>query len=57
MTPDIVIGEFFFILVGVIFAITGGLCGKDATLKNRIPAATFWFILAFAFIAGPWVPA
>lgn len=57
MTPDIVIGEFFFILVGVIFAITGGLCGKDAALKNRIPAATFWFILAFAFITGPWVPA
>lgn len=57
MSIDIVLSEFFFILIGIIFAITGALCARDHALKNRIPSAAFWFILAFAFTAGPWIPA
>ncbi len=57
MTIDVILGEFFFILIGVIFAITGAFCLRDTGLKNRIPSAAFWLILAFAFIAGPWIPA
>lgn len=51
------LGELFFILIGLIFIITGTLCLKDQALKNRIASATFWYILAFTFIAGPWIPA
>lgn len=51
------LSEFFFILIGLVFAFTGAITARDAALKNRVASAAFWFILAFAFIAGPWIPA
>ncbi len=57
MSINVVLSEVFFILVGLIFVITGALCARDRSFKNRIPSAAFWFILAFAFITGPWLPA
>jgi len=50
------IGEFFYIIIGIIFIICGIYALKDKDLKTRIPTAAFWFILAFTFIVGPHIP-
>lgn len=56
MTPNTIIGEFFYVLIGVVFLISGAYCIRDRKLKNRIPSAAFWWILAAAFMFGPHVP-
>lgn len=56
MTPPKLLAEFFFCLIGLIFILAGVYSIRDKDLKNRVPAAAFWWILAFAFVAGPWVP-
>lgn len=56
LNTDLLIGEFFYIIIGIIFIISGVYTLKDKTLAERIPTAIFWFLLAFTFIAGPHIP-
>lgn len=56
MDINILIGEIFFSLIGLIFIICGIYALRDKELKTRIPTALFWFILAFTFIVGPHIP-
>ena len=50
------VAEIFYILIGIVFVLVGLKSLKDKNLKVRVYTATFWFILAFTFIAGPYVP-
>ncbi|AEC01685.1 DUF979 domain-containing protein [Parasphaerochaeta coccoides] len=51
-----IIAEFFYCVIGVIFILVGLKALNDKTLATRITTALFWFILAFTFIAGPYLP-
>lgn len=50
------VAEVFFILIGVVFILVGIKALSDKTHKSSLVTALFWFILAFTFIAGPYVP-
>lgn len=56
MDLNTLIGEIFFSIIGIIFIICGIYALRDKELENRIPTAIFWFILAFTFIVGPYIP-
>ena len=56
MEINTAIGEFFYIIIGIIFIICGVYALRDKSLKTRIPTAIFWFLLAFTFIIGPYIP-
>ncbi|MEG0944519.1 MAG: DUF979 domain-containing protein [Angelakisella sp.] len=51
------VAEMFYIIIGVIFVLVGLKALKDTELKTRWFTAFFWFIVAFTFIAGPYLPA
>lgn len=51
-----VLAEIFYALIGVIFILTGLKALRDTGAKRRIPTVLFWFILAFVFILGPYIP-
>lgn len=55
-TLSTAVAEFFYCIIGLIFIFTGIKALKDAELKARMFTAAFWFILAFVFIAGPYIP-
>ncbi|MDR7870558.1 MAG: DUF979 domain-containing protein [Tissierellaceae bacterium] len=56
MDINTLIGEIFFSLIGLVFILCGMYALRDKTLETRIPTALFWFILAFTFILGPYMP-
>ena len=56
MTRNVIIAEVFYSLIGVIFILVGMKALRDASSKKRITTAVFWFVLAFAFIVGPYIP-
>ena len=56
MELNVLIGEFFYIIIGIIFIICGVFALRDKELKTRIGTAVFWFLLAFTFIVGPHIP-
>lgn len=51
-----VLAEIFYCVIGLIFIFTGIKALEDHSLKERWFTALFWFILAFIFIAGPYLP-
>lgn len=51
-----ILGEVFFCLIGVIFILVGIKALGDKEMKSRMTTAAFWFILAFTFILGPYIP-
>ena len=51
-----IVAEIFYIIIGIIFILVGLKALKDNGLKERIWTAVFWFVLAFTFIVGPYVP-
>ena len=53
MNTNTLIGEFFYILIGIVFILCGLYALKDKELKTRVTTALFWFLLAFTFIVGP----
>lgn len=55
-TLSTIIAEIFYTIIGILFAVNGIKALKDSGLKNRVPTAVFWFIVAFAFIAGSYLP-
>lgn len=50
------VAELFYIVIGVIFILVGVKALKDKEHKSGILTAAFWFVLAFTFIVGPYVP-
>ena len=56
MTRNVLIAEFFYCIIGLVFFLVGMKALRDTTHTKRISTALFWFILAFSFIVGPYVP-
>ena len=58
MTWDLstIVAEIFYCIIGLLFALNGMKALKDSLLKTRIPTAVFWFVVAFTFIAGSYIP-
>lgn len=50
------VAEFFFICIGIVFILTGLKALRDKQFANAKFSAAFWFVVAFTFIAGPYVP-
>ena len=55
-TLSTVVAEIFYCVIGALFALNGIKALKDSGLKTRVPTAIYWFIVAFTFIAGPYIP-
>lgn len=55
-TLSTIAAEIFYCIIGLIFIMTGIKALKDTELKARYYTAAFWFVLAFTFIAGPYIP-
>jgi len=51
-----ILQEFFSFLIGIIFALTGIKALKDEGAQKKVTTVAFWFILAFTFICGYWLP-
>ena len=51
-----IVAEIFYCIIGLLFALNGMKALKDRRLKTRISTAIFWFIVAFTFIAGSYIP-
>ncbi|MDR2078498.1 MAG: DUF979 domain-containing protein [Treponema sp.] len=51
-----VLAEIFYCLIGIVFILVGVKALRDKQGKRRITTVLFWFILAFTFIAGPYLP-
>lgn len=56
MTPAQILSEVFYTLIGIIFALVGLKALRDPGAQKKNTTVAFWFILAFTFIAGPWLP-
>ena len=56
MTFAQILGEFFYSLIGVVFILVGVKALKDEGCSKKYTTAAFWFVLAFTFILGPYVP-
>lgn len=56
MTRNVAIAEFFYCIIALIFLLVGLKSLKDKDHPKRISSAIFWFILAFTFSAGPYLP-
>ena len=56
MTRNIIIAEVFYTFIGIIFILVGIKALHDNSSKKRITTAFFWFILAFSFTVGPYIP-
>lgn len=52
MTTTQILAEVFYSLVGLLFLLVGLRVRRNAGMS----ASLFWFILAFSFILGPWLP-
>ena len=55
-TLSTIVAEIFYCVIGALFVLNGVKALKDTGLKTRIPTAAFWFIVAFTFVAGPYIP-
>ena len=55
-TISTIVAEIFYCIIGLIFIATGMKALKDDTCAKKGTTALFWFILAFTFIAGPYLP-
>lgn len=51
-----VVSEIFYCIIGLLFGLNGVKALKDRDLKTRIPTAIFWFLVAFTFIVGSYIP-
>lgn len=55
-TLSTIVSEIFYCLIGSLFVLNGRKALKDSGLKVRIPTALFWVLVAFTFVAGPYLP-
>jgi uncharacterized membrane protein len=51
-----ILAEIFYCLIGIIFVLVGLKALNDKRGQRRITTVLFWFILAFTFIFGPYLP-
>ncbi len=56
MTPANIIAEIFYSIIGIIFALVGVKALRDPGAQKKATTAAFWFILAFTFILGNYLP-
>ena len=56
MTAAQILGEVFYCIIGLVFILVGVKALKDDGCSKKVTTAAFWFLLAFTFICGPWVP-
>lgn len=56
MDFNTILAEVFYCIIGAIFILVGVKALSDKQLARRVPTAVFWFILAFTFIIGPYLP-
>ena len=55
-TLSTIVSEIFYCIIGILFALNGIKALKDTGLKTRLSTAVFWFVVAFCFVAGPYLP-
>jgi uncharacterized membrane protein len=51
-----ILAEIFYCIIGVIFILVGIKGLRDKKGSKKISTALFWFILAFTFVCGPYIP-
>jgi uncharacterized membrane protein len=51
-----VLAEIFYSIIGVIFLLVGVKALRDQNAQRKVSTVLFWFILAFTFIFGPYIP-
>ena len=56
MTFTQILGEVFYTLIGLVFVAVGVKALRDADCRKKATTAIFWFVLAFTFIGGNWLP-
>lgn len=56
MTRNVAIAEFFYCIIALIFLLVGIKALRDKSHPKRISTTAFWFILAFTFSVGPYLP-
>ena len=56
MTFGQILSEVFYIIIGLVFIGVGIKALKDDNCAKRVTTALFWFVLAFTFILGYWLP-
>lgn len=56
MSAAQILGEVFYSIIGLVFILVGVKALKDEGCSKKYTTAAFWFLLAFTFICGPWVP-
>jgi len=56
MTPATWVAEVFYFIIGIIFALVGLKALKDPNAKKKTTTIVFWFLLAFTFCFGFWLP-
>lgn len=50
------VAEFFYCVIGLLFARNGIKALGDSGLKLRVSTAAFWFVVAGIFVAGRYIP-
>ena len=56
MTPAQIVAEFFYCLIGIVFILVGVKALRDPGAQKKETTAAFWFVLAFTFILGNYLP-
>ena len=56
MTTAQIVSEIFYSLIGLVFALVGIKALRDPAAEKKITTAAFWFVLAFTFIFGNYLP-
>lgn len=56
MTFAQILAEIFYTLIGLVFVGVGVKALRDADCRKKTTTAIFWFVLAFTFIFGYWLP-
>ncbi len=56
MNAATIILEVFLALIGLVFVLVGVKALRDPGAQKKYTTAAFWFVLAFTFIFGYWVP-
>lgn len=56
MTFSQILAEIFYTLIGLVFIGVGIKALQDTECRKKTTTAAFWFVLAFTFIFGYWLP-
>ena len=56
MTTAQIVSEIFYSLIGLVFALVGVKALRDPGAQKKVTTAIFWFVLAFTFILGNFLP-